>query len=390
MMVDRMNAQSETTRLPTVPAIGGPASQRLMSLDALRGFDMFWIVGADALGEALANFKGGPITKLAAEQLEHAPWEGFHFYDLIFPLFVFMIGVAITFSLGRLIATEGRTAALKRVLRRAVPLYVLGLFYYGGLNGHIDHIRLLGVLQRLALCYLFAGILFIYLRPRGLMAVCLALLLGYWALLTFVPVPEFGAGDFAERHNLTNWLDRMYLPWRKWDGDHDPEGLLSTLPAIASCLLGVFAGLLLRDPARSERQKVAWLAGAGAALVALGYAWGLEFPIIKKIWTSSFVLVAGGFSALLLAAFYLVIDVWKLRMWAMPLVWIGANALAIYIISNVVDFGKLSDRFAGGDVAKWLNSQRQGLGGLVLALVSIALCMAICRFLYRRQIFLRL
>ncbi|HEV3415958.1 MAG TPA: hypothetical protein VG056_04075, partial [Pirellulales bacterium] len=376
-----MNAHSETTRLPTVPAIAGPASQRLMSLDALRGFDMFWIVGADALGEALANFKGGPITKLAAKQLEHAPWEGFHFYDLIFPLFVFMIGVAITFSLGRLVATEGRNAALKRVVRRAAPLYVLGLFYYGGLNGHIDHIRLLGVLQRLALCYLFAGLLFVYLRPRGLVAVCIALLVGYWALLTFVPVPEFGAGDFAERHNLTNWIDRMYLPWRKWDGDHDPEGLLSTLPAIASCLLGVFAGLLLRDPARSERQKVACLAVAGAALVGLGYAWGLEFPVIKKIWTSSFVLVAGGFSTLLLAAFYLVIDVWKLRMWAMPLVWIGANALTIYIISNVVDFGKLSDRFAGGDVAKWLNSQRQGLGGLVLALVSIALCMAICRFL---------
>jgi predicted acyltransferase len=389
-MADRMNAQSETSRLPIVPAIAGPASQRLMSLDALRGFDMFWIVGADALGEALANFKGGPITELAAKQLDHAKWEGFHFYDLIFPLFVFMIGVAITFSLGRLVATEGRAAALKRVVRRAVPLYVLGLFYYGGLNGHIDHIRLLGVLQRLALCYLFAGILFIYLRPRGLVAVCLALLVGYWALLTFVPVPEFGAGDFAERHNLTNWLDRMYLPWRKWDGDHDPEGLLSTLPAIASCLLGVFAGLLLRDPARSERQKVAWLAGAGAALVALGYAWGLEFPVIKKIWTSSFVLVAGGFSALLLAAFYLVIDVWRLRMWAMPLVWIGANALTIYIISNVVDFGKLSARFAGGDVAKWLNSQWQGLGGLVLALVSIALSMGICRFLYRRQIFLRL
>jgi predicted acyltransferase len=359
-------------------------------LDALRGFDMLWIVGADALGQALRNLQGGPIARFAGEQLDHEPWAGLRFYDLIFPLFVFIMGVAITYSLGRLVATEGRSGAIRRIFHRALLMYVLGLFYYGGLSTPLVGIRLLGVLQRLAICYFAAGLLFVYLKPQGLVAVCVALLAGYWALLTFVPVPGVGAGGFAEGRNLTNWIDQHYLPLRKWDGDHDPEGLLSTLPAIASCLLGVFAGLVLRDTRWSERRKAALLAAGGAVLLAAGLLWGLQFPIIKKLWTSSFVLATGGLGALLLAGFYLVIDVWKVRTWAVPLTWIGANALTIYLLSNVVDFMALSQRFAGGDVAAWLDARWTGLGGLLLALTSVGLCLAICRFLYQRKIFLRL
>ena len=363
---------------------------RLVSLDALRGFDMLWIVGADALGQALRNLQGGPIARFAGQQLDHEPWAGLRFYDLIFPLFVFIMGVAVTYSLGRLVATEGRSGAIRRIFRRALLMYVLGLFYYGGLSTPLVGIRLLGVLQRLAICYFAAGLLFVYLKPRGLVAVCIALLAGYWALLTFVPVPGVGAGSFAEGRNLTNWIDQHYLPLRKWDGDHDPEGLLSTLPAIASCLLGVFAGLVLRDTRWSERRKAALLAAGGAVLLAAGLLWGLQFPIIKKLWTSSFVLATGGLGALLLAGFYLVIDVWKVRTWAVPLTWIGANALTIYLLSNVVDFMALSQRFAGGDVAAWLDARWTGLGDLLLALTSVVLCLAICRFLYQRKIFLRL
>jgi predicted acyltransferase len=379
---------------PLVPIAGGATravpEPRLVSLDALRGFDMLWIVGADALGQALRNLQGGPIARFAGEQLDHEPWAGLRFYDLIFPLFVFIMGVAITYSLGRLVATEGRSGAIRRIFHRALLMYVLGLFYYGGLSTPLVGIRLLGVLQRLAICYFAAGLLFVYLKPQGLVAVCVALLAGYWALLTFVPVPGVGAGGFAEGRNLTNWIDQHYLPLRKWDGDHDPEGLLSTLPAIASCLLGVFAGLVLRDTRWSERRKAALLAAGGAVLLAAGLLWGLQFPIIKKLWTSSFVLATGGLGALLLAGFYLVIDVWKVRTWAVPLTWIGANALTIYLLSNVVDFMALSQRFAGGDVAAWLDARWTGLGDLLLALTSVVLCLAICRFLYQRKIFLRL
>ena len=205
-----------------------------------------------------------------------------------------------------------------------------------------------------------------------------------------MPVSGFGAGDFAEGHNVANWFDKLYLGGRKHDGDHDVEGLLSTLPAIASCLLGVFAGLLLRDATRTEKQKVAWLAGGGGVLIVAGHLWSLQFPVIKKLWTSSFVLVAGGWSARLLAAFYYLIDVRQWRGWAMPFVWIGTNALTIYLISNVVDFKKLSARFAGGDIATWFDARCAGLGELMLALTGVGLCVALCRFLYNRKIFLRL
>lgn len=367
-----------------------PAPPRLLSLDALRGFDMLWIIGADAIGGALAHLQGGAPGRFLAGQLEHAAWAGFNFYDGIFPLFVFMVGAAVPLSLDKMVATGGRGAALRRVLRRTLLLYGLGLFYYGGLATPLTELRLLGVLQRLALCYGATSLLYLYCRPRGLVVAVLALLAGYWALLTFVPVPGFGAGDFAEGHNLANWIDAHYLPFRKWDGDHDPEGLLSTLPAVASCLLGVFASLWLKNPAYRAAARGWGLVGAGVVLIALGHAWGLQFPVIKKLWTSSFVLVAGGWSGVLLGAFHLLIDVWQVRAWAWPLVWVGANPLAIYLASNLVDFGRLSERFAGGDVAAALNGWWPGLGGLVLALVGAGLCFGICRFLYQRKIFLRL
>ena len=371
----------------TVDAVPAP---RLHSLDALRGFDMLWIVGADAFGIALARLQGGFPGRFLARQMEHAAWEGFYFYDLIFPLFVFMVGAAIPLSLDKMIVCEGRGAVLRRILRRTVLLYALGLFYYGGFGTPLAELRLLGVLQRLALCYGAASLLYLYLKPGGLVAVVSGLLIGYWALLTFIPVPGFGAGDFAEGHNLANWIDARFLPLRKWDGDHDSEGLLSTLPAIASCLLGVLASLWLKNAPRGEAARGWLLGGAGVVLIALGHAWGLQFPVIKKLWTSSFVFVSGGWSALLLGAFYLVIDVAQVRSWAWPLVWVGSNPLAIYLASNIVDFGRLSARLTGGDIAAGLDALWPGLGGLVLALVGVGLCIAVCRFLYRRKIFLRI
>lgn len=362
-----------------------------MSLDALRGFDMMWIVGADALGHALGKLEAGPLVKTLATQLDHVAWQGFRFYDMIFPLFVFMIGVAITFSVGKLVEREGRGAAVARILKRTLLLYVLGLIYYGGISKGVEMIRLLGVLQRLALCYGFTALCFVYLKPKQMAVLAAGILVAYWAALNFVPVPGIGAGDFSEGRNLTNWIDREYLPWRKWDKTHDPEGILSTFPAFVSCFLGVFAGLLLQDTSRRDTQRAAILAGAGAVSVVLGYAWGMQFPIVKKLWSSSFVLVAGGWSALLLSLFYYVIDVRKIRGWAMPFVWMGTNALTIYLVSNLVDFDALSARFVGGPVAEWLDAAvMPHFGAVLLATVGMVLCFLFCRFLYRRQIFLRL
>lgn len=360
-------------------------SQRLLSLDALRGFDMFWIVGAEEIVRGLEKITSGGLLGLVAEQLHHKAWEGFHFEDLIFPLFVFIVGLSLVFSVGKSLQTIGRPATIIRILKRSALLFLLGLLYYGGLSHPIEKVRLLGVLQRLALCYLFASLLFCFLRPRALIGVCLGLLVGYWALLSFVPVPGHGAGNFAEGANLANYLDKLYLPLRRHDGNHDPEGLLSTLPAIASCLLGVFAGLIIKRPGYSEQQRVLRLIACGIGCLAAGWLWHLNFPVIKKIWTSSFVLVAGGYSFLLFAAFYQIIDVWKFQKWATPLVWIGVNPITIYFGGKFIDFEAMAKLFVGGPVAAACGPYAE----LILALTTLFFGLWFLRFLYERRIFLR-
>ena len=382
-------------RPPPKPALI-PTARRAVSVDALRGFAMFWILGGDALAGALKEMSSGKDEMLAAAgtlvgaQLEHVPWEGVRFYDLILPTFIFVVGVSIVFSLTRLVAYEGRAAAHARVVRRSVLLFVLGLIYYGGASHEWPEIRLLGVLPRIALCYLFASLLFLNLGLRGLTVAFVSLLVGYWALMTFVPVPGIGAGSFERGANLANWVDSQFLPGAKWEGTWDPEGLLSTLPAIATCLLGVFAGLLLRDPRLDPKQKAVWLIGAGVVMMAAGFLWGLQFPVIKQIWTSSFVLVAGGFSAILLGAFHYLADVRGQRKWSTIFIWIGANAITLYFIDNVVNFEWFAPRLVGGDISNLLDQHlTQGAGRFVSAVVALLLAIVLARFLYRRGIFLR-
>ncbi len=359
---------------------------RLVSLDALRGFDMFWIIGADALVGGLRKLSDNRVLQGLSDQLEHVSWAGFHFEDLIFPMFVFIVGVSLVFSLSRTIEQHGRRGAVVRIIRCAVLMYLLGVFYYGGFSTSFDQIRLLGVLQRIALCYLCAGLIFCYCGPRGRVIWCVSLLVGYWLVMTFVPVPGGTAGNFAEGQNLANWVDQQCLPLRKWDGDHDPEGLLSTLPAIASCLMGVLAGMLLRDPRRGDWKKIGYLVVAGVVLASLGWLWDFQFPVIKKIWTSSFVLVAGGYSCLLLAAFHLVIEVWGFQAWARPFVWIGMNPITIYMVNNLIDVDQIAQRFVGGE----LNTYFGDYGQLLVAIVGLLIMFGVARFLYQRKIFLRL
>jgi predicted acyltransferase len=369
---------------------------RVVSLDALRGFNFIWILGGDgalwALDRMATNQR--PVIRQVGHfiglQLTHVPWDGFRFYDFIFPLFVFITGVAIVLSLPRLVEREGRRAAHLRVLRRALLLYVLGLIFYQGVRDGFDEVRYVGVLQRIAVCYLVASLMFLNFNVRGLIAAFATLVVGYWALMTFVPVPGVGAGNFGPDQNLANWIDAHYLPGRLWDKSRDPEGLLSTLPAIGTCLLGVFAGLTLREARLSPPQKSLALIGAGIVLVLAGHLWALQFPVIKAIWTSSFVLVAGGYSAILLGIAHQVIDVWGYKTWATPLVWIGANAILLYFINGIVGFEPLALRLVGGDVGDFLDDTvADGTGYFVASLAGLALVLLLARFLYRRQIFLR-
>lgn len=396
-----------------------PAPPRLVSLDALRGFDMFWILGADALVLALGALSASPPIAWLARQLEHKDWAGFAFYDLIFPLFVFIVGVSIVFSLETLVAREGRAAAVKRILRRTALLWLLGIFYNGGLTHAWPDVRIVGVLPRIALAYGATGLLFVFFRPRTLAAVAVAVLVGYWALLAWVPIrdltldtatlttkfghaptmpevrelyaatTEWVTGRYEPGLNLPNHMDFQYLPGAMYDRYYDPEGLLSTLPAVATCLLGVFAGLLLRSD-RTDRAKVRSLLAAGLLAIALGWLWHLQFPVVKKLWTSSYVLVAAGYSCWLLAAFFYVIDVRQWRGWCQPFVWIGMNPITLYLLSSVVGFRDVAARLVGGSIEGWIDTHlASGLGGLVVTLVGLGIVFVIARFLHQRKIFLR-
>lgn len=409
---------------PTEITPGQPqGSTRLMSIDALRGFDMFWIVGAEGLVKAFDRMSGNSVTRLLASQLSHKEWAGFAFYDLIFPLFVFIAGVSSVFSLRKETALHGRMGATRRLLRRGLLLLLLGVFYSGGFANDWPNIRLLGVLQRIGLASLGAGLCYIWMGRKTLISTTLSILVGYWALLTFVPIRDLRLnhgtldalaaaagttnsitfarstfdstttsthGRFDPGYNLCNHLDFQFLPGRLYDTYYDPEGLLSTLPAIGSCLLGLLAGLLLTSPNYCNRWKLIYLYSFGLAAVLLGFLWGTQFPVVKKIWSSSFVLVAGGYSAMLLATFYGIVDCLQWRRWCQPFVWIGTNSITIYLANNLLGFRRVAERLAGGDVRRFLDTHvTKGFGELVVALTAIGIGIAIVRFLHRRQLFLR-
>ncbi len=393
-----------------------------MSLDALRGFDMFWIVGAAAFLEALHNLSVNPVTNLLITEFSHQEWEGFHFYDLIFPLFVFIAGVSLTFSLDKAVARHGRGGAWLRLGRRCGLLVLLGLFYYGGLSRRWPDIRLTGVLQLIGVSSFLAGSIYIVGRrnPRVLLGAFLAVVLGYWALMAFVPFPDMhlnkeslsqlaakvGSNDpallaqavprvhgvYSEGYNLANYFDYRFLPGRReyGDGTYEAQGPIEMVVATSTCLLGILAGLWLRRDNRDAR-RVIGLLGAGAASVVLGFALAPVFPVVKKIWSPTFVLVAGGYSAMLLGTFYYIVEVRKKRWWCQPFVWIGMNPITIYLAYNIVNFQTVAERLGGGDLPRYLDTHvAQGASLVFLALVELALMFLLVRFLYVRKIFVRL
>lgn len=362
---------------------------RLVSIDALRGFDMFWIIGGDALMRAVCAWWGTPASAQLGEQFEHVDWEGFRFYDLIFPLFLFVVGVVIPFSLKKYQTGEHpRSLALRRTLRRVVLLFILAFLYNGIQRFDFANLRYAGVLQRITICYGVAAIFYLFTRVRGQAIATVAILLGYWALLALVPAPEtHKAGDYSKETNLAGYVDRQLLPGRimkSYYGYGDNEGLLSTIPAIATTLLGVLAGEWLLSR-RRPAVKAAGLLAAGALCAPLGFLWGEHFPIIKNLWTSSFVLVAGGFSLLLLGLFYLVIDVWKIRGWSFFFVVIGMNAITIYMAQAIIPFRDIMEFFLVGALPLLSEAARPILAAVgVLAVKWLFLL-----HLYRTKTFLR-
>ena len=268
--------------------------------------------------------------------LRHADWHGWTPTDLVFPFFLFIVGAAIPLSLGPRAGGGVSGSVLARVLRRSAVIFALGIVLNGFPWFDWATLRVPGVLQRIALCYLAAALIYLATGWRGQAVAAAVLLLSYWGLMTLVPVPGYGAGDLGRAGNLAAYIDRAVLGSHLWQQAkvYDPEGLLSTLPAIATTLLGVLAGhWLVSGPAPGA--VAAGLACAGLAATALGALWGLWFPINKALWTSSYALFTGGLAALALAACYWLVEARGFRRWAVPFAWFGVNALALFFLSTL-------------------------------------------------------
>jgi predicted acyltransferase len=360
-------------------------SQRLLSLDALRGFDMFWIIGGEGIAHAAAALTGwGWLTWLSA-QLHHPEWDGFAFYDLIFPLFLFIAGAAMPFSLERRLARgDSKRQLYRHVIQRGLLLVLLGMIYNGLLEFDWPNTRLPSVLGRIGLAYMFAALIFLDTSVRGRFLWMAGLLAGYWAALKFIPVPGFGAGDLAPGHTLTDYVDRLMIPGRLYQGNRDPEGLLATIPAIATALAGSATGELLKSQRYTGYVKTLLMVVAGVICLGLARLWNLDFPINKNLWSSSFVLHCAGWSLLFLAPFYLVIDVWRLRGWAMFFVVIGSNSILIYLADAFIDFEHTARFFFEG-----LLSETGAYKPLLWACAVLLVKWVLLLFLYRKRIFLR-
>ncbi len=419
------------------PARPAAAPARLRSLDALRGFDMFWILGAGTLVKALEKLTDNGFTRFLSGQLQHVQWEGLVFYDLIFPLFLFIVGVSAVLSLDRALERDGPVKTAARVVRRSILLYLLGILYTGGLSQRWPEVTLGGVLHRIAACYLCSGLLYVGVhrmsvgrRWKVLAGSAAVLLAGYWALMALVPFPDIELrppargeapaannveavaariglaralddpaavaaavpgrihGLYEEHRNLSNYLDFRLLPGRKMAVYYINEGILSTLPSIALCLFGMLAALHLRGPGAPGWKAAALLAG-GALLIALGLLWSPSFPVIKRIWSSSFCLIAGGCSAAMLAVFHWTVDVRGWSRWCTPFVWIGMNPITLYLSTKFISYTRSAEMLLGGDVKAFLDGKARGLGDLAIALGALALVFLLAWFLHRRKIFLK-
>ena len=363
-------------------------TQRLYSLDALRGFDMFWIMGGEDFIHELMKASKHPAAIWMAAQLSHIAWNGFRFYDLIFPLFLFISGVSTPYSVGREVEKGVQNQKiLLRIIKRGLILVLLGIIYNNGLQlKELSHIRFPSVLGRIGLAYMFACIIYLYASQRFQYVWFGGILIGYWLIMKFNAAPGFAAGDLTMAGNFASWFDRSVLPGHLHLIIHDPEGLLSTIPAICTGLLGIFAGNFLKNNTdKTPTQKAAYLAIAGIICLIVGGTWDMFFPINKNLWTSSFMLYAGGCSLILLSIFYLVIDVLEYKRWAFFFTVIGMNSILIYLSVKFIDW-----EYTAVGLFRWFGQ----LFGKTYYEVAIVVCVILVKwlfllFMFRKKLFLR-
>jgi predicted acyltransferase len=361
---------------------------RLVSLDVFRGITIALMV--------LVNNPGGSEYY---GLLQHADWNGLTLADVVFPFFIFIVGVAIPYSFtNKLDRKVSKRSLLLRITRRTIILFLLGLFINGFPYFNLGNLRVMGVLQRIALCYFFASIVFLFVKSKWQLLLTAAIPLIYWAMLVLVPVPGYGTGVLNKDGNLAAYLDRLLLGGHLYAGTWDPEGILSTLPAVATALIGVLTGQHLMSR-QEPSKKLVKLAVFGTLALVIGSVWNVVFPINKNLWTSSYVAFTGGMAILLLAVCFLIIDVKRRTWWTRPFVILGMNAITVYVLSEIVNLALIYAivPFGGMNIAlKSLIFERLFAswagplpGSFLYSLTCLAFCWLVAAILFRKRIFLK-
>ena len=364
-------------------------NDRLLSLDALRGFDMLFIMGLASVASGLCGALGFGNDCWLAKQMVHVDWHGFAQHDTIFPLFLFIAGVAFPFSCAKMRERGWSTSRIcGKIAWRAFALVMLGMVYNGLFNRGFGEVRWASVLGRIGLAWAFAALLYLAFSLRTRIMVAVVLLVGYWVVMRYAIVPgaPAGADPWSVEWNLAAYVDRALLPNPLGKTGADPEGILSTFSAVVTAMFGMFTGEFVRWKGRfgGGVKSLAMLAAA-AILLVVGLAWSNWMPINKKLWTSTFVLVAGAYSLALFAVFYWLVDVKMWQRWTFFLRVVGMNAITVYLRQRIVDFDAVSKFFVGG-IAGLLPP---AWAGVLIAAGHLAVCWLVLWFLYRKNVFLK-
>jgi predicted acyltransferase len=372
------------TRRADTPQVT-PTKERLVSLDAFRGFIMLWLAGGDAIIRSLHMVGRNPVFNFLVYEFNHTPWRGLRFYDCIWPSFMLMVGISIPFAVAKRSKTQSESQIMWHAVRRAIILFLLGSVRESVFLGHPYLIELSSALQPIAIAYLVA---FLISRKsvRLQVAVASVILIGYALLLAFVGAPGIPAGTYELNHNLVNYVDLVYLNphWQVWP--YAPEGwgtILSTIPTVSTTIFGLIIGELLMS-SRSKTAKVKIIAAAGISGIALGWILSPFIPVVMKMWTTSYAVMTAGWASLMFAFFFWFIDVRGNKRWTLPLVVIGMNAIFIYLFMSIIPVGKIVGVFSAPIAAK-LGS----FGDLFSALSVFAVAWLLLFWMYKRNIFIK-
>lgn len=363
-------------------------SERILSIDALRGFDMLLISGGATFLVLMEGKTGLPWVNWIANQMTHPAWNGYTFYDFIFPLFLFIAGISLSFSLNkRRKLGASKQDLYKKAFWRMLILIVLGIFYKNAPVPFFEpgEIRYVSVLGRIGIAVMATTILYLNFSERGRIYWVGGILVAYYAALFLIPVPGYGAGNLTVEGNLVAWIDRNFLPGRLIDGNYDELGILTQFPALCITVLGAYAGDILRSGIQ-KMDKFKTLVVAGVICTAAGLLWGLHFPINKHLWSSSYILLNSGMAFLFMAGFYWLIDIQNYRKWAFFFQVIGMNSLTIYLAYRFIDFTSTSQLLFSG----FLSPIPVIWHEVFIAFGAMILVWLFLYFLYRNRLFLKI